>query len=112
MLSPIVSVDTRMITSMDKLHTVFSESFGFPEFYGRNMNAWIDCMTSLDSPDDDMTSVHAPPGGVVVIQLEHAEEFVNQHPDLYQVIIESAAFVNFRRIETGEEPVLALSYEM
>ncbi|MDZ4753789.1 MAG: barstar family protein [Phycisphaerae bacterium] len=29
----------------------FAETFGFPGFYGRNMNAWNDCMTFLDGPD-------------------------------------------------------------
>lgn len=106
----VVSLDTSRITDWDTLHTVFAETFGFPDFYGRNMDAWIDCMTYLDDPDAGMTRVHAPPGGVVVLQLEDVASFARRCPELYDAIIECAAFVNWRRIEIGQTPVLALSF--
>jgi len=83
---------------------------GFPAFYGRNMSAWIDCMTSLDSPDDAMTSVHAPNGGVVVLQIDEIDDLARNFPEIYHALIESVAFVNWRRIEVGQEPVLTLSF--
>lgn len=55
----VVKLDTRPITDWLTFHTVFAKSFGFPGFYGRNMNAWIDCMTSLDDPSAGMTSACA-----------------------------------------------------
>jgi hypothetical protein len=110
MVNPIVRIDTRRITDWDSFHSVFAELLGFPDFYGRNMNAWIDCLTSIDEPGDRMTSVHAPPNGVLVLQLEHVDDFATRCPEHYSAIIECAGFVNWRRIEVGEEPVLALSY--
>ncbi|MDG3003854.1 barstar family protein [Paludisphaera mucosa] len=38
----LVKLDTRRITDWDAFHDAFAEAFGFPEFHGRNMNAWID----------------------------------------------------------------------
>lgn len=35
----LVKLDTRRITDWDTFHDVFAEVFGFPGFYGRNMNA-------------------------------------------------------------------------
>ena len=107
---PVIKLDTSRITDWDTFHRVFAEVFGFPEFYGRNMNAWIDCMASLDDPGAGMTTIHAPPGGVVVLQLEGVDKFAQCCPEQYAAVIECAAFVNWRRIEKGDAAVLALSY--
>ena len=106
----LIKLDTRLIIDWDTFHSVFAEVFGFPDFYGRNMNAWIDCMTSLDDPSAEMSSVHTPPGGVVVLELEHVDDFVGRCPVQYDAIIECAAFVNYRKIEGGWPAVLALSF--
>jgi hypothetical protein len=106
----VVTIDTQRIVDWDTFHDVFSEALGFPDFYGRNMNAWIDCMTYLDDPESGMSRVHAPTGGVLTLQLQHVEDFSARCPILYAAIIERAAFVNWRRIELGSPPVLALSF--
>jgi RNAse (barnase) inhibitor barstar len=106
----IVKIDTRRIRDWDSFHEVFAETFGFPSFYGRNMDAWIDCLTSLDEPADGMTTAHAPPGGVVALQLEYVKDFARRCPEQYAAVIECSAFVNWRRIEVGNPPVLALSF--
>ena len=106
----LVKLDTRRISDWPSFHEVFRDIFGFPSFYGRNMDAWIDCMTSLDEPDDGMTKIHAEPGGVVVLQLDHASDFIKRCKEQYDAIVECSAFVNWRRIEVGQGPVLALSF--
>ena len=108
----LVSVDLRRISDWDTFHNVFAESFGFPDYYGRNMDAWIDCMTYLDDPSAAMTEVYAKPGGVLTLQLDHVKDFARRCPEQYAAIVECASFVNWRRIETGDEPVLALSFFM
>lgn len=105
----LVQIDARQIINWDSFHNVFSAAFGFPAFYGRNMDAWIDCLTSLDNPEDGLTNVHAPRGGVLVIQLDHAADFARRCPEQYAALLECAAFVNWRKIEVGESPVLVMS---
>jgi hypothetical protein len=105
-----VTVDTSRITDWDSFHSVFAEAFGFPAFYGRNLDAWIDCLTSLDAPEDGLTAIHAPTNGVVVLDLPHARDLAIRCPDIYAALVECAAFINYRRIELGEEPVLCLSF--
>jgi len=107
---PLVKLDTRRITDWATFHDVFAEDFGFPGFYGRNMDAWIDCMTYLDDPSAEMTEVHAPAERVVVLQLEHVDDFATRCPEQFEAIVDCAAFVNWRRIETGAPAVLALSF--
>ena len=105
-----IKLDTRQITDWDTFHDVFAELFGFPDFYGRNMDAWIDCMTYLDDPLNGMTTVHAPLGGIVTLQLEYVDDFAKRCLEYYDAIVECAAFVNWRRTEAGEPAVLALSF--
>src|ERR1700683_5279111 len=109
MIAAFVSIDCAKIRDWDSFHDEFASVFGFPDFYGRNMNAWIDCMTSLDAPDHGMTRIHAEKGKALTLQMENVAPFREDHPDLYAAMIECAAFVNWRRIEVGEPAVLAIS---
>jgi ribosomal protein S18 acetylase RimI-like enzyme/RNAse (barnase) inhibitor barstar len=105
-----VTLDLRRIIDWESFHEVFATTLGFPGYYGRNMNAWIDCMTCLDDEDAGMTSVHAPRGGVLVLELEHLEDFRARCREIHDALFECAAFVNGRRMEDGAEgPVLVLS---
>ena len=106
----VVKIDTGKIHDWDSFHNVFKESMGFPDFYGRNMDAWIDCMTFLDVPEDGMTSVHVPRDGILVLSLSDASGLASRCPEIYEAILECSAFVNHRRLEAGEAPVLALSF--
>ena len=76
----LVRIDTSNIRDWASFHDVFSEAFGFPDFYGRNMDAWIDCMTSLDDPAAGMSKIHAPEGGVVTLQLDGVDGFAERVP--------------------------------
>jgi hypothetical protein len=106
----IVEIDTDRIQDWETFHDVFAEAFGFPAFYGRNMDAWIDCMTDLDEPEHGLTEVHAPRDGIVVISLTDATGLAARCPEIYDAIVECASFVNYRRMKLGDPPVLALSF--
>ena len=106
-----VKIDTSKILDWNTFHDVFSESFGFPSFYGRNMNAWIDCMSYLDDSDAGMSEINCSKGDFVVIELTDAKEFKVRCGEQYEAIIECAAFVNFRNLEAGENPLLMLSFD-
>jgi len=106
----IVHVDGSRIRDWDSFHDEFSSTLGFPSFYGRNLNAWIDCLTCVDDPDAQMTSVHVVPGSVMTIQIDNVDALAASAPAIYSALIECAAFVNWRRIERGAPPALALSF--
>jgi hypothetical protein len=78
----------------DSFHVEFARVFGFPDFYGRNMDAWVDCITSLDAPDDGMSSIHCEGGTVMTLELENVKEFEYYCPEEYKALIECSAFVN------------------
>ena len=104
-----LTIDASQITDWDSFHDAFSQAFGFPEFYGRNLNAFVDCLTDLDDPDAGMTAVHTRQGHVFVITLSNADAFKKRAPEIYNALVESLESVNQRRIEVGEPAVVALS---
>ena len=109
---PVVRIPTEEISDWASFHAVFQRSLGFPSFYGRNMNAWVDCLTSADALDDGMVAaeVVATDGDVLTLQLDDVAAFADRCPEQYEAVIECSSFVNWRRIEVGERPILALSF--
>jgi RNAse (barnase) inhibitor barstar len=103
-------MDLSKVGDRDSFHAAFASAFGFPNWYGRNMDAWIDCMTNLDDPGRKLSRVLVTPGEVVTLQLDHVKDFSTRLPDLYASIIEGAAFVNWRRLDKGRPSILALAF--
>ena len=110
MITSRVSVNCDGISDWPSFHDAFAHAFGFPDFYGRNMNAWIDCLTYLDDPDAGMTNVHCDSGSVMVLELLNVKAFKVRCPEQYDAVIECSALVNWRRLETEEPAVLAISF--
>jgi RNAse (barnase) inhibitor barstar len=104
---PTVRLDATRLRDWDAFHSVFASTFGFPGFYGRNMNAWIDCMSYL-SEDAGMTSVRGSATDPVVLQLDNANAMPQE---IFEALIEGAGFVNWRRLEVGEPAVLLLAFD-
>lgn len=109
-MGTVITIDGRSIVDSPSFHAVFAEVFGFPAFYGRNMDAWIDCMSDLDD-DTGMTTVQVKPGEVVTIQIDHYRVFKETCPGIVDDLLNCAAFVNWRRIEQGGTAVLVLAYD-
>ena len=107
---PIIDVPTQRIRDWDTFHDVFAETLGFPDFYGRNMDAWIDCVASADEPDSGLMAISVGPGDVLTLQLVAVKAFARRCPEQYAAVIECAAFVNWTRIESGNRPIVALSF--
>ncbi|HEX8830702.1 MAG TPA: barstar family protein [Longimicrobium sp.] len=100
-----VRLETSRIVDWATFHEVCAATFGFPGFYGRNMDAWIDCMTYLD---DGMSRFNLPPGEMLMIEVAGFEDFQARLPELARALTECCAFVNRRNADAGEPPRLAL----
>lgn len=106
--SPRVFIDAGQITDWDTFHSIFAETFGFPDFYGRNLDAWIDSLTSLDAPEDGLTALHTTSGHPVILEIRHADDLAARCPEIHLALLECTDFVNRRRAEFGQGPVLSL----
>jgi len=101
-----VQINGGKIVDWDSLHDEFASALGFPDFYGRNGNAWIDCMSSLDT---EFSTVRVDPGQLVLIEIGEADQMADRAPDLLNFVYDASAFVNGRRIEVGQPPILLIS---
>jgi hypothetical protein len=107
MTATIVTLPAGEIVDWESFHDVFKKVLGFPESYGRNMNAWIDCMTYRDE-DDGMSRVVIDAGALIVIEIENPKEFMGGCAEQFAALVECTAFVNTRRVGANEQPILAL----
>ncbi|NNE00267.1 MAG: barnase inhibitor [Pirellulaceae bacterium] len=93
---PVIKIETDVIANWDSFHDFFVRSFNFPDYYGRNMNAWIDCISDHTAP--------------FVLQLDNAASFRARCPEQYAAIVECSSFVNWRNVESGFEPLIYLAF--
>lgn len=101
-----VRLETKEILDWKSFHEVCKATFGFPDFYGENMNAWIDCMSSLD--DTGMTRFDLSDGQTLTVEIAQTEEFKGRVPEIFDALLEDMAFVNQRYIEGGSSIRVAL----
>ncbi|NLR56919.1 barnase inhibitor [Chitinophaga polysaccharea] len=52
-----IQLDFRKITSIEHFHSEMKSIMGFPDFYGANVNALIDCLSSMRYPDEGMSKI-------------------------------------------------------
>ena len=100
-------LDTRAITDWASFHDACQAAFGFPEFYGRNVNAFIDCLNYVDE-GDGMSRFHLAPGETLTIEVLEADEFATRAPDQALAILAWTGFVNQNAIADGKPPRLLL----
>ena len=51
-----------------------------------------------------------PVGPGDVLTLQNCKDFRKRCPEIHQALIDAAAFVNWRRIQLRERPILAVAY--
>lgn len=104
---PTARLDGSRIANWADFHDVCHAAFGFPDFYGRNMDAWIDCLSSLRD-GDGMSAFALGPDDVLQIELTHADALRCAAPAILDALEDCTAEVNERCAGNGEKPVLAL----
>lgn len=103
-----VTIDFAKITDWGSFHSAFQECMGFPAFYGMNMDAWIDCMSCIDNPDAEMTTLTVPPGDSLDIIALNTGKCMASCPEVFQGFLKSIAFVNRRFIDSNSRTRLKL----
>jgi hypothetical protein len=104
-----VRLDTSSITDWDSFHRTCRDVFGFPDFYGMNMNAWIDCLTYLDE-GDGMSRFHLAPNETLNIEVSDTESFKSRLPEIFDALVVCSADVNQRYLQRGKAPLLSLVF--
>lgn len=55
-----------------------------------------------------MIEVTVAPGELLMVEVSNVNDFSERCPEQFQALIEATAFVNWRRVEIGKPPLLAL----
>jgi RNAse (barnase) inhibitor barstar len=92
----IINIDASELANWESFHAYFKKAVGFPEYYGNNMDAWIDCMS------DEVE--------LWVLNLSSINVLVSEAPEIYYSLVECSAFVNYRSIEGEGNPIIVLSF--
>jgi len=103
------SLNTKQIKDWTSFHLLCKEEFGFPDFYGMNMNAWIDCLTYLDE-EDRMSRFSLAKGEMLYVEISDTEDFNSRLPEIFDALVECSAFVNRQYIDDGKSPVLSFLF--
>jgi len=92
-------VDGKILSDWEKFHDFFSKTFDFPGYYGRNMDAWNDCMSD-----------YCYRSGLVSLHIDNAAEFKAMNPEAFNSLVECSAFINWRATDKGDDPLIVLSF--
>ena len=98
-----VKIDFSKIKDWDTFHKVFAETMGFPDFYGKNNNAWIDCMSYIDDKEAGMSKIVVEPGESLDIVVSGTGRAIESASEVFLGFMEVVADVNQRFIESGTQ---------
>jgi RNAse (barnase) inhibitor barstar len=103
-----VSIPASAITDEKSLHREFATAMGFPVFYGGNWDAWIDCMSSLTSPEAGMTAFHLSCDEQLRIDVVGGTSLQTRCPEVVATLVACAQAVNERFETHGETARITL----
>ncbi len=104
---PSVRLDGARITDWPSFHVACQIAFGFPDYYGRNMDAWVDCLSYLRD-DEGMTRFQLKANETLQIEVLHADQLKVQAPEILEEVAFCIGGINERYEDYGERPALEL----
>jgi RNAse (barnase) inhibitor barstar len=102
---PRVVLPTNEIRNEKTFHAVCQRLFGFPDFYGHTMDAWVDCLSCLDDPSAEMSSLTLAPGEFLLIVVPNSAQLKKE---IFESLVQGTIAVNTRLASRGKPPVIGL----
>ncbi len=65
-----IEIDFNDIKSLEEMHELLMTKLMLPSFYGKNVNALIDCLSSLRHPEDEMTGISLGEDEILTINIK------------------------------------------
>ncbi|MBK4734850.1 barstar family protein [Noviherbaspirillum pedocola] len=102
-----VALDGRRITDWPSFHRESQAAFGFPAYYGANLDAWVDCLSGVRD-GDGMSGFALGPGEMLEIELQHADVLRSKTPRILETLEALIDAANERITDAGQKPGLRL----
>ena len=100
----IIAINGSHITDFDTFHSEFKRILDFPDFYGANMNAWIDCMRDIHE-DTGMTNLLLDQSQPLILEISDAEIIPEE---VLNALASCTAYVNKYLHENNFAPIYLL----
>jgi hypothetical protein len=102
-----VRLDGERIKDWESFHSECQREFGFPGFYGHNMDAWVDCLSYLRD-EEGMTKFRLDADEILQIDVTKSDLLKLSMPEILDELTFCVAALNERYEDYGEKPALKL----
>ncbi len=102
-----IHIELQNLATIEDFHKHLKQKLGFPDFYGANYPALVDCLSSLRFPDDQMTTVTLEKEEVLVLEIQGMS--YDKYAILELLVFASQA-VNERQVSRGDSPCILFSF--
>jgi RNAse (barnase) inhibitor barstar len=106
----VVRINSNDIVDWNSFHRIFQNAFGFPDGYGMNRDAWIDCMSYLRDAGAKMSSLVLKKDEILNLEILESKDFQTRMPEIFKAFVECAAAVNQRFVRYDGCPGIALVF--
>ena len=98
-------IDFIGVNTADKMHKKLKHAFGFPNFYGANIHALIDCLGDIRYPEYGMSEVTVGKNEVLNLTIKN---FPYENDIIMNVFFLAIKSVNEKSINRHETPSIHL----
>lgn len=105
-----VIIDFTKIKDLETFHAAFTETTGFPQSNGHNLDAWIDCMSRIDNLDAGLSSFTISPNESLEMIIIGTEVAFKTCPDVFKAFLEGTASVNQRFLKKRSKTILKIIF--
>jgi len=98
-------IDGAAIVDWESYHDEFQRQLGFFDGYGRNMDAWNDCMRDMFTNGEykSLTKFDLNDGDTFTLVVINAAQWKENAPDVYSAFEDCTSFCNSERVHFGAE---------
>jgi RNAse (barnase) inhibitor barstar len=101
-----LELDFSGISTIREIHLYLKEIFGFPDFYGKNIHALIDCLSSLRSPEDGMVSINIEKNQFLLLRIRNVPDL-----EIFHMVLLAIEEVNKRHLYVLGNSCILISFE-
>ena len=96
-------IDGAAIVDWESFHDEFQRQLGFFDGYGRNMDAWNDCMRDMytNGEYESLTKFDLNDGDTFTLIVTNAAQWKKNAPDVYSAFEDCSTFCNSERVHFG-----------
>jgi hypothetical protein len=97
-------IDGNNIKDADSFHNEFAKKMGFFDGYGRNMNAWIDCMRDIytNGEYESITRFNLYKGDSFTCNIDNANTWISYSKETFEAFIEAFKFIQKEASKHGD----------